>query len=157
MHVCVLHLSVCMCAHMCIPVVFVGEVVYNGGADAGHAPLAVVPSSCDDRELRSTQTLLIFYTERGQRRTKHTHTHTHRNQLTGVSQHRSNTVLQTYPVLTKFRNRTDPITCCNYIEISHLSHCVSLDTIRSCKPQSWTFDTFTHSKHSIIILILHVY
>lgn len=54
MHVCV---RVCMC----VPVVLVGEVVYNGRADAGHAPLAVVPSSCDDRELRSTQTPLIFY------------------------------------------------------------------------------------------------
>lgn len=64
----------CMSVYMCIPVVFVGEVVYNGGADAGHAPLAVVPPSCDDRELRSTQTLLTIYTERGQRRTKHTHT-----------------------------------------------------------------------------------
>lgn len=57
---------VCMC--VCIPVVSVGEVVYNGGADAGHAPLAVVPSSCDDRELRSTQTLLTIY----KRSTKHT-------------------------------------------------------------------------------------
>ena len=72
---CVLHLLVCVCVCVCIPVVFVGEVVYNGGADAGHAPLAVVPSSCDDRELRSTQTLLTVYTEGGQRRTNaHTHT-----------------------------------------------------------------------------------
>lgn len=69
-HVCFAHVYICVC----IPVVFVSEVVYNGGADAGHAPLAVVPSSCDDRELRSTQTLLTFYTERGQRRTKHTET-----------------------------------------------------------------------------------
>lgn len=67
------------CVSVCIPVVFVGEVVYNGGADAGHAPLAVVPSSCDDRELRSTETLLTIYTERGQR----IHTHTQK-QLTGA-------------------------------------------------------------------------
>lgn len=60
----------CVCVCVCLPVVSVFEVVYNGGADAGHAPLAVVPSSCDDRELRSAQTLLTFYTERGQRRTK---------------------------------------------------------------------------------------
>lgn len=52
----------------CIPVVFVSEVVYNSGTDACHAPLAAVPSSCDDRELRSAQTLLTLYTERGQRR-----------------------------------------------------------------------------------------
>lgn len=57
---------VCICVNV-LPVVFGVEVVYNSGADAGHAPLAVVPSSCDDRELRSTQTLLTIYTERGQR------------------------------------------------------------------------------------------
>ena len=62
--------SICVC-FLHIPVVFVGEVVYNGRTDAGHAPLAVVPSSCDDRELRSTQALLTSYTERGQR-IKHT-------------------------------------------------------------------------------------
>ncbi len=70
LHVCFALVSVCL--H--IPVLMVGEVVYNGRADAGHAPLAVVPSSCDYRELRSTKTLLTVYTERGQ--TKHTHTHT---------------------------------------------------------------------------------
>lgn len=69
---CVLHSMVSVC--MCVPVVIVGEVVYNGGADAGHAPLAVVPSSCDDRELRSTETLLAVYTKRGQRGTKRTQT-----------------------------------------------------------------------------------
>lgn len=56
-----------LCVSVRIPVVFVGEVVDNGGADAGHAPLAVVPSSCDDRELRSTQTLLTSCAEGGQR------------------------------------------------------------------------------------------
>lgn len=65
-----------MSVSVCIPVVLVAEVVYNGGADAGHAPLAVVPSSCDDRELRLTQTLLTFYTERGERRTKDTNRNT---------------------------------------------------------------------------------
>lgn len=66
---CVLH------ACVCIPVVLVGEVVYNGRADAGHAPLAVVPSSCDDRELRSTETLLTIYKRR---------TNAYRIQLTGA-------------------------------------------------------------------------
>lgn len=47
--------------YVCLPVVCVGEVVYDCGADAGYAPLAVVPSSCDDRQLRSTQPLLIRY------------------------------------------------------------------------------------------------
>lgn len=70
---CISFVSVCVCA--CIPVVFVGEVAYNGRADAGHAPLAVVPSSCDDRELRSTQALLTSYA--GGQRTK-THTQTKR-------------------------------------------------------------------------------
>lgn len=62
----------CECVYLCLPVVSVREVVDNGRADAGHAPLAVVPSSCDDRELRSTETLFALYTERGQSRTKHT-------------------------------------------------------------------------------------
>ena len=139
---CVLHLSVCMCACICIPVVFVGEVVYNGGADAGHAPLAVVPSSCDDRELRLTQTLLTFYTERGQRRTKHTQTHTH----TEKSVNRS--------VVTReqhcFANL--PSTQSSETELTPLPAAIC-----SCKPQSWTFDTFTHSEHRIIIIIFHVY
>ena len=73
---------VCVCVCVCflcvfcvsVPVAFVGEVVYNGRADAGHAPLAVVPSSCDDRELRSTQTLLTVYSERGSKKNKPTHT-----------------------------------------------------------------------------------
>lgn len=67
---CIAFVSVCAC--VCVPVVFVGEVVYNGRADAGHAPLAVVPSSCDDRELRSTQALLTSYKEGGQRTKTHT-------------------------------------------------------------------------------------
>lgn len=50
-----------------IPVVFVGEVVDNGETDAGHAPLAVVPSSCDDRKLRSAQALLAGCAQGGQR------------------------------------------------------------------------------------------
>lgn len=58
-----------MHVYVCLPVVCVGEVVYDCGADAGYAPLAVVPSSCDDRELRSTQPLLISYVRAGQRRT----------------------------------------------------------------------------------------
>ena len=45
----------------CVPVVLVGEVVNDCGADAGHSPLAVVPSSCDDGELGLTQTLLVLY------------------------------------------------------------------------------------------------
>lgn len=51
------------CLHVCVcrPVVCVGEVVEDGGADAGHAPLAVVASSCDDRQLRSAQALLRRY------------------------------------------------------------------------------------------------
>lgn len=59
----------CESVSVSIPIVFVGEVVYNGGADAGYAALAVVPSSCDDRELRSTQTLLTVYRGTGRRRT----------------------------------------------------------------------------------------
>lgn len=60
------------CVHVCVclPVVRVGEVVYDCRADAGDAPLAVVPSSCDDRQLRSTQPLLICYVTGGQRRTQ---------------------------------------------------------------------------------------
>lgn len=50
-----------------IPVVFVGEVVDNGRTDAGHAPLAVVPSSCDDRELSSAQALLAGCAPGGRR------------------------------------------------------------------------------------------
>lgn len=70
----VMYVCLCACVHLFIPVVSVGEVVYNGGADAGHAPLAVVPSSCDDRELRSTQTLLTIYTEKRPKKNKNTHT-----------------------------------------------------------------------------------
>lgn len=55
--------SLCVCLWVCVPVVLVVEVVDNGGADAGHAPLAVVPSSCDDRQMRLTQTLLTFCPE----------------------------------------------------------------------------------------------
>lgn len=69
--------SFCMILCVCrvsvsVPVVLVGEVVYDSGPDAGHSPLAVVPSSCDDRELRLTQTLLALCSQRGQRETKHT-------------------------------------------------------------------------------------
>lgn len=63
---------VCICTCVYVPIVFVGEVVYDGGADASHAPLTVVPSSCDDRELRSTQTLLTVYREKPQERNIHT-------------------------------------------------------------------------------------
>lgn len=64
---CVCSVCVCVCEIAQIPVVVVGEVVDNGGTDAGHAPLAVVPSSCDDRELRSTQALLAGCAQGGQR------------------------------------------------------------------------------------------
>lgn len=63
--------TVCVCLYVCaivqIPVVFVCEVVDNGETDAGHAPLAVVPSSCDDRQLRSAQALLAGCAQGGQR------------------------------------------------------------------------------------------
>lgn len=59
------HARVHVC--VCLPVVCGGEVVYDCGADAGYAPLAVVPSSCDDRQLRSTQSLLISYVMGNQR------------------------------------------------------------------------------------------
>lgn len=85
-HTC-LHVRVCVC--VCRPVVCVGEVVYDCGADAGHAPLAVVASSCDDRQLRSTQALLRRYAKAGRRRTHKNnapqnttpHTGCHGNQL----------------------------------------------------------------------------
>lgn len=58
---------ICVCVIVQIPVVFVGEVVDNGETDAGHAPLAVVPSSCDDRQLRSAEALLAGCAQGGQR------------------------------------------------------------------------------------------
>lgn len=42
------HKCACACVYVCLPVVCVGEVVYDCGADAGYTPLTVVPSSCDD-------------------------------------------------------------------------------------------------------------
>ena len=51
-------------AYVRLPVVCVGEVFYDCGVDAGYAPLAVVPSSGDDRELRPTQPLLVRYVMR---------------------------------------------------------------------------------------------
>lgn len=83
-----LSMYVCMYVYIsaCIPVVFAGEVVYDGGADSRYAPLAVVPSSCDDRELRSTQTVLTICRETGQRRTKDTHKH--RNAVNQSNMHK---------------------------------------------------------------------
>lgn len=52
-----------MCVRV-LPVLFVSKVDYHSRADAGHAPLAVVPLSCDNRQLRSTQTFLTIYMER---------------------------------------------------------------------------------------------
>lgn len=71
---CVLCTCVFVCVRVCTPVVFVSEVVYNGRPDAGHAPLAVVPSSCDDWEPRSTEPLLASYTEHKGRPKSRTHT-----------------------------------------------------------------------------------
>lgn len=59
----------CACVYVCLPVVCIGEVVYDCGADAGYTPLTVVPSSCDDRQLRSTQPHLIRCVMEGQRTT----------------------------------------------------------------------------------------
>lgn len=56
-----------VCVRVQIPVVFVGKVLDNGKTDAGHAALAVVPSSCDDRQLRSAQALLEGCAQGGQR------------------------------------------------------------------------------------------
>lgn len=69
-------------ARVCIPVVFVSEVVDDSGADAGHSPLAVVPSSCDDRELRLTQTLCTLYTKTHKNKNKNTKNVFNSNKIT---------------------------------------------------------------------------
>lgn len=64
---CVSRACACACACACLPVVCIGEVGYDCGADAGYAPLTVVPSSCDDRQLRSTQARLTGCVMEGQK------------------------------------------------------------------------------------------